>query len=180
MRAIRSAARRCSAAVNSTVESCSRLLVASSRSCRRRASAVVPGSCRWRALITGSLGDHAATGNVRAVVVVVERRRVGVDVVGDAAAGGADVELFGVGVLGEQEVCFVHGCALGSVDRRGVVDAHMARLDVVGRNRLTVAGVSVLEVQLVSRPGEHGPAVAVAYPLFVVGSVGESCGRWLW
>ncbi len=98
------------------------------------------------------------------MLFVVERWWMGVNVVGAPSSGRSDVELFRVGVFGEQEVCFVDGGALRSVDRGGEIDAHVTGGDVLGGERGAVAGVAVLEVELVVGAGEHGPAVAVCAP----------------
>jgi len=60
------------------------------------------------------------------------------------------------------------------VDGRCVVDAHVARSDIVRWERNAVSGVSVGEVHLVAVAGVDLPAVAVAHPVGVVGSVGEA------
>jgi hypothetical protein len=90
-----------------------------------------------------------------------------VDVVGIAAAGHTDVELFGVGSFVDDEVGFIDRGALCAVDGGCVVDGEVAGCDVVSGDGVTVSVVEVGEIQLVLGAGVDGPSVTVAHPLLV-------------
>jgi len=122
----------------------------------------------------GSLRGPFAQAGVGAVLVGVEGWGCGVDVVGHASAGDADVELFRVRPFSEEEVGFVDGGTLSPVDGGGVINTHVAGGDVVDGDREVVSGVGVCEVQPIAAAGVDLPAVAVAHPFFAVGSVGEA------